>query len=170
MQPIHCELELDKLKVREKRLCPELNTHIPPDITPNTRILAGLGIKFLSDFFAFHYLFRGLTKDQLVAARAMADIQVPDEELRDRVDIPPPVSFLSQSLNIAPDRRMPATGSRAAVCIQRRRPPTSFLFSPSPVSPVFHSSLCFLTYLPQHASSTISTSKYTQSDLRISAQ
>ncbi|KAL8636366.1 MAG: hypothetical protein Q9226_009264 [Calogaya cf. arnoldii] len=51
------------------------NTHTPPDITPNTRIVAVLGITqkeavmpasmwFISDFFAFWNLFKGLTTIQ----------------------------------------------------------------------------------------------------------
>ena len=205
MQPILCELELDKVKVTEKRLYPEFNTHIPPDITPNTRILVVLGINpkeaapnqdgwFLSELFAFYHMFRGLTKnqiwmhgldlDRMIAARGMADIQVPDEELQDRFDIPPQsrrasgylstlqntlLSFLSQSWNNAADRRIPATGPGTAVCIQRRPPPTLFLFSPSSIPSILHSSLCLLTYLSEHVFSTTSTSKYTQPDLRISA-
>ncbi|KAL8847472.1 MAG: hypothetical protein Q9221_007498 [Calogaya cf. arnoldii] len=54
----------------------EFNTHTPPDITSNTRIVAVCGIRqdqaapsddgwFLSDFFAFHHLFTGLTTNQV---------------------------------------------------------------------------------------------------------
>ncbi|KAL8668278.1 MAG: hypothetical protein Q9168_007089 [Polycauliona sp. 1 TL-2023] len=54
----------------------EFNIHTPPDITPNTRIVAVCGIKpveagpsddgwFLTDFFAFHHLLSGLTKHQI---------------------------------------------------------------------------------------------------------
>ncbi|KAI4090307.1 MAG: hypothetical protein LQ344_004855 [Seirophora lacunosa] len=53
----------------------KFNTHTPPDITTKTRILAVCGIQpknaspnedgwFLSDFFAFYHLFRGLTSNQ----------------------------------------------------------------------------------------------------------
>lgn len=58
-----------------KRSYLEFNTHTPPDITPNTRILAICGIAsgeaapnddgwILSDFFAFYHLCRGLTEHQ----------------------------------------------------------------------------------------------------------
>ncbi|KAL9013486.1 MAG: hypothetical protein Q9173_001820 [Seirophora scorigena] len=51
------------------------NTHTPPDITSKTRILGVCGVQpknaapnedgwFLSDFFAFYHLFRGLTPNQ----------------------------------------------------------------------------------------------------------
>ena len=70
----HGRVLLDK--ANEKRLYPEFNTHTPPDITPNTTILAVLGIDpreaapnrdgwFLSDFFAFYHMFRGPTKNQI---------------------------------------------------------------------------------------------------------
>lgn len=53
----------------------EFNTHTPPDITPNTRVIAICGISpeyaapdddgwYLSDFFAFYHLFHGLTPNQ----------------------------------------------------------------------------------------------------------
>ncbi|KAL8880341.1 MAG: hypothetical protein Q9198_002230 [Flavoplaca austrocitrina] len=54
----------------------EFNLHTPPDVTNNTRVVAICGIKqaeadptddgwFLSDFFAFHHLLTGLTKNQV---------------------------------------------------------------------------------------------------------
>ncbi|KAL8981669.1 MAG: hypothetical protein Q9205_003613 [Flavoplaca limonia] len=53
----------------------EFNIHTPPDITQKTRVVAVCGLVqedaspaddgwFLSDFFAFHHLFSGLTKHQ----------------------------------------------------------------------------------------------------------
>ena len=44
MRSVLREVELDKVKLNNKRLHLEFNTYIPPDITPNTRILAFLGI------------------------------------------------------------------------------------------------------------------------------